>query len=118
MKRTPLKRKTRLRPFRPTLRRDEPTPAEKQAARILARERASGMCQIRESPQCTQDKVLPLNGPLLVRGHLHHVLSKRRFGWMESTETDQRHLFACPWCHGWLHNGGKPCPPKPVNPAC
>jgi hypothetical protein len=96
---------------RTKLRRGEPSKAEKQAARVFARDRASGMCQLRVSPQCTGRRVLPLDGDLLERGHLHHERSKRRFGWMEGP--NQRHLFVCAWCHSWEHNGGKPCPRRP-----
>ena len=99
MKRTPLKRKTGIRAMRPTLRRGEPTPAEKQQARIDCWTRAHGRCESCSAPT-------PLNF-----GHLHHEHSKRRFGWMESES--QRHIWLCPMCHHLTHQGGKPCPKRP-----
>lgn len=94
---------------RKTLRRGEPTTAEKQAARIECRERARAMCELGDSPQCLVGP-LPLDGNLFCRGHLCHLKSKRRFGWMESDV--QRHLWGCFWCHQWQHQGGKPVPAK------
>jgi len=90
--------------LRKTLRRGEPTKEEKQAARIACRERAEGMCELGCSPKCLGGP-LPLDGDLFQRGHLAHLHSKRRFGWMENEA--QRHRWACYWCHSWEHSGGK-----------
>lgn len=106
-----LSKRMQMRP-RPTPRRGEPTQAERKAARELARTRAGGRCQLRISKECIWDKVWPLLGNLLTRGHLHHALSKRRFGWHESTVTGQCHLWVCPFCHNYEHAGRKPCPSK------
>ena len=88
---------------RKTLRRGEPTEAEKQEARVHARTRTNGMCEyhlldgtevlgvrIEASPRCRIGP-LPLEGDLLVRGHLCHLKGKRVYGWRESDE--QRHLW-------------------------
>lgn len=98
-----------IRPRR-TLRRGEPTPAEKQDARRKCRERARGMCELQSSPDCIPGKVWPLDGELLRRGELSHLKSHRRFGWMESDV--QKHRWSCPACHRWEHNGGKPVKAK------
>jgi hypothetical protein len=82
---------------RKTLRRGEPTPAEKQEARIRCCRRANATCE-----KC--ERFVPLG-----MGHLHHEHSKRRFGWMESDH--QRHIWLCGDCHHDTHNP-KPCPPK------
>lgn len=105
-----------IRPRR-TLRRGEPSKAEKEQARIDCRKRAGACCEMLKitgsaSPECRGQRVLPLLGNLLVRGHLHHLLPKGVYGWRESEETGQRHIWACPPCHRYVHDGGKPCPPK------
>lgn len=94
---------------RKKLRRGEPTPEEKAAARIHCRERAHAMCELRCSPECRPGP-LPLHGDLFTRGELSHLLSKRRFGWMENDK--QKHRWSCHWCHAYEHAGKKPCPPK------
>lgn len=104
-------KRSRIRPVRPTLRRGEPTPGEKAEARQLTRDRASGHCQLCEV--CDGTAILPLNGPIGVRGELVHLKSKRRFGWFENPATGQRHLWGCHLCHRYVHAGRKPCPPKP-----
>lgn len=97
---------------RPTLRHGEPTPAEKQAARQACFDKAHGLCH-----WC--GRYVRLNGDEYTRGQLCHLKAKRRFGWMESEETGQKHLWGCPdrpgqvGCHSKSHNsGGKPCPAK------
>lgn len=94
---------------RKTLRRGEPTPAEKQEARVRCRERTDGMCESRESPRCLHGP-LPLDGDVFQRGHLAHLHGKRRFGWFESEV--QKHRWFCYWCHKWEHDGGNPVPAK------
>lgn len=92
---------------RKTLRRGEPTRAEKQEARIDCRERAGGMCELRQSDQCLGGP-LPLEGDLFQRGHLSHLHGKRRYGWMESGI--QKHQWSCWVCHQDHHQhtkGGK-----------
>jgi hypothetical protein len=106
MKRTPLVRKTRLNPVRRKLRRGEPTKRAKEQARIDCYIRALGFCELNKSPNCD---IRASFGD----GHLHHLKAKRRYGWRESEETGQRHLWSCPPCHAYHHAGGKPCPPKP-----
>lgn len=126
MKRTPLTRKTKLKPgtkplkrvpvrkIRPTLRRGEPTKAEKEAARAVCFSRAKGMCQVSFTHRCPG--FVPLQGDEFTRGQLAHLKSKRRFGWRESEETGQRHLWACPeghrLQHQYGHQGEKPVPKK------
>jgi len=95
-----------------TPKRGKPTPEEKQAARIHCRNRARGRCEWRVSPACTGNAILPLDGPLGVRGELCHAKGKRRWGWMENEAVGQRHIWGCAACHRWIHNGGKPVPPK------
>lgn len=98
-----------IRPRR-TLRRNEPTPAEKQAAREHCFTRAEGRCELHLVQECLG--FCPLEGSEFVRGQLAHKLSKRRFGWMESEATGQVHYWSCIFCHlVGLHNP-KPCPPK------
>ena len=100
MKRSPIK-KRRTEP-----RRGEPTKEEKEAARTLCYSRALGLCH-----WCR--RYAPLNGDDFTRGQLCHLKAKRRFGWMESEETGQKHLWGCLECHSKSHNaGGKPCPAK------
>lgn len=114
MKRTALKRYTPIRKVRPTLRRGEPTLAEKEAARITCFTRAHGRCQMPFPHECPG--YVPLNGDDRYRGQLAHLKAKRRFGWFESKETGQKHLWSCPEGHkiqhqyGWA--GEKPCPSK------
>ena len=103
-------KRTRIRAFRPTLRRGEPSAAEKKAARESAFKRAKGFCEMpHHSPQCTG--YVPLE-----EGHLAHLKAKRRFCWRENEATGQRHLWASHWCHGESHaygpGGQKPVPPK------
>ncbi len=92
---------------RKTLRRGEPTPAEKQFARAVCFSRAKGLCH-----WCGRYVALEV-------GQLCHLKAKRRFGWMESEE--QKHLWGCPdmpgrvGCHSKSHNaGGKPLPSKGI----
>jgi 5-methylcytosine-specific restriction endonuclease McrA len=71
-------------------------------ARIQLYERSGGMCELRLSPKCLVQVIFETM-------HMCHVVSRARGGtW------DLDNLKAgCPECHiGWLHNGGKPCPPK------
>jgi len=93
MNRTPLRKK------RPGTRRGEPTPAEKQAARIACFTKAHGLCH-----WCGRHVSLEY-------GQLCHLKAKRRFGWVESEE--QQHLWGCAECHSRSHNcDGKPVPSK------
>lgn len=94
---------------RKTLRRGEPTSAEKQEARIRCHERAGGICELQCSPQCHRGP-LPIDGDLFERMHLAHLHGKRRFGWFESDA--QKHLCACQPCHAYEHAGRKPAPAK------
>jgi hypothetical protein len=107
-----------LRKVKPGLRRGEPTPAEKEAARLTCYARAQGFCQMeKHHPRCTH--YVPLNGNEFQRGQLAHLKAKRRFGWWESEETGQKWLWASPWCHGLSHQYGpsrtKPVPAKDGN---
>jgi hypothetical protein len=96
---------------RKTLRRGEPTKAEKQAAREHCYTRAGGMCQLQLVSECWGFAPLDsYSGDPMTHGHLSHEKSKRRFGWQESDTN--RHLWGCPVCHSAQHNGVKPCPPK------
>ncbi len=86
---------------RKTLRRGEPTTAEKQGARVACFERAQGLCH-----WCGRYVALEY-------GQLCHLKAKRRFGWMESEE--QKHLWGCAKCHARSHNcNGKPVPSKGI----
>ena len=97
-------KRTPLRPKRPTLRRGEPTSAEKAQARLECYQTAQGLCH-----WCR--RFVPLSV-----GHLCHARAKRRFGWMPSEQ--QAHWWGCGECHGKSHNaGGKPCPPKHQAPT-
>lgn len=96
--------------IRKTPRRGEPSRHEKEAAREHAYTRAGGMCELQLCQECSG--FCPLDGSDFVRGQLAHKLSKRRFGWMESEETGQRHYWSCIWCHNFQHAGQKPCPRK------
>ena len=113
-RRKPLKRSTPVRKRRPTLRRGEPTPEEKENARIICYSRAKGMCQMPFSHTCPG--YVPLNGDEWHRGQLAHLKAKRRFGWHEDESTGQRHLWSCPESHRLQHqfgwSGVKPCPKK------
>jgi hypothetical protein len=92
---------------RRTLRRNEPSPAEKKRARELCCERAHSRCEMPFPHPCPG--YVPLE-----TGQLAHLRGKRRFGWMESAE--QRHLWSCAeghrlqHCYGW--SGVKPVPDK------
>ena len=101
MKRTPLRR------FRPTLRRGEPSKAEKEAARAFCCARAQSRCEIPFPHPCPG--YVPLE-----YGQLAHFKAKRRWGWMESEH--QRHLWACEVGHRLQHaygwSGIKPVPAK------
>jgi hypothetical protein len=105
-------KRTQINPVRSTLRRGEPTKTDKEAARIACYNRVEGMCELKISSKCM--KYAPLNHPSpFVRGQLCHKLAKRRFGWMESEQTGQRHIWGCNECHQASHNAnGKPCPAK------
>jgi len=113
-RRKPLKRPTPVRKRRLKLRRGEPTPEEKENARIICYSRAKGMCQMPFSHTCPG--YVPLNGDEWHRGQLAHLKAKRRFGWHEDESTGQRHLWSCPESHRLQHqfgwSGVKPCPKK------
>lgn len=102
-----LKRYKAPRRARRTLRKGEPSPAEKQAARVACCERAQGRCEMPFPHPCPRYVSLE-------QGQLAHLKAKRRFGWMESEE--QKHLWSCSTAHllqhqyGW--SGIPPCPPK------
>ena len=106
----------RVRKVRPTLRRGEPSNAEREAARVLCHDRAHGRCEMPFPHKCPMYVALDGSG----RGQLAHLKSKRRFGWQESAETGQKHLWACPEGHRLQHaygwTGEKPCPKKPFVP--
>lgn len=110
MKRTPLRKK---RPGPP--RRGEPTADEKAMARMECFARARGRCEIPFPHECSGYVCLSM-------GQLAHLKAKRRFGWMESEVTGQRHLWACPTGHRLQHaygwSGVKPCPPKEGRKEC
>ena len=99
---------------RKTLRRGEPTAAEKEESREFCYARTLGRCEMPFPHKCPV--YVPLHGPEGVRGELAHLKAKRRFGWFESEETGQRHLWACSEGHRLQHaygwKGIKPCPPK------
>jgi hypothetical protein len=86
-----------IRKVRPGLRRGEPSPEEKKATRIAARNRANGICEAQENPKCTGQRILPLEGDLWQRGHLAHGRAKARFGWRESEKNWL--TWQCPFCH-------------------
>lgn len=92
------------------LRRGEPSEAEKKQARFDCWLRADGHCEMPFPHPCPDAVPLRL-------GQLAHFKSKRRFGWFESEETGQKHLWACPNGHRLQHaygwSGEKPCPKKP-----
>jgi hypothetical protein len=90
---------------RKTLRRGEPSKAEKQELRTLVYARAQGMCQLQLVQECLG--YAPLNGDGVHQGHLVHIKAKRVHGWgMDNL------LWGCWVCHAFQHAGGKPCPPK------
>ena len=78
-------KRSAIRP-RKTLRKGEPSPAEKHAIRIAVRDRAHGVCEAQVSLDCSGGRILPLEGDLWRSGHLAHGRGKRRFGWRESGE--------------------------------
>ncbi len=82
---------------RKTLRRGEPSKAEKAAIRIAVRNRANGICEAQAHPECSGRRILPLDGDLWRRGHLAHGRGKARFGWRESAE--QFLTWQCAKCH-------------------
>jgi hypothetical protein len=86
MKRVPIRK------VRPGTRRGQPTPAEKEAVRRMAYERARGMCELRLEG-CMRGP-LPWAGPVWVRGHLVHLRSKRVHGWGAENV-----CWGCPKCH-------------------
>ena len=88
---------SRINPVRKTLRRGEPSKAEKEATRRAVRDRARGICEAQAHPQCSGQDILPMDGDLWHRGHLAHGRSKGRFGWRESSE--QWLTWQCYWCH-------------------
>ena len=69
-----------IRPRR-TLRRGEPTPAEKNLARNGAYLRAQGHCELDPWLSCCGGRQWPLVGGLRERGHLVHLRNKRMWGW-------------------------------------
>jgi len=102
-----MKRYKPLQRVRKSLRRGEPSKAEKMAARAFCCERAHGLCEMPFPHPCP--KYVPLE-----LGQLAHLRGKRRFGWFESEK--QKHLWSCAeghrlqHCYGWT--GIKPCPSK------
>lgn len=82
---------------RNTLRRGEPSKDEKEATRIAVRNRAYGLCEAQVHPECSGQRILPLNGDLWRRGHLAHGRGKARWGWRESAE--QWLTWQCSNCH-------------------
>lgn len=89
-------KRSRIKP-RKTLRKGQPTPAEKQATRVAVRDRANGICEAQTHPQCSGQRILPLDGDLFHRGHLAHGRGKARFGWRESEK--QYLTWQCYFCH-------------------
>jgi hypothetical protein len=82
---------------RKTLRRGEPSKAEKETTRIAVRDRAHCICESQTHPECSGQRILPLDGDLWRRGHLAHGRGKARFGWRESEE--QWLSWCCSPCH-------------------
>lgn len=103
-------RRTPIRKKRPTLRRGELTPEEKQAARVKVHGICGGKCELRLHEKCSRNRVLPLEGDLFERFHLVHDGAKRRFGW--PTEGPRRMRGGCYWCHiEAVHTKGMKIPP-------
>lgn len=106
-------RRTPIRKRRLTLRRGEPTPAEKAAIRERVRDDAGGKCELRLHELCCGDRELPLEGSIYDRGHLVHPKSRRVHPWKQKGMR-----WGCYWCHlivlhTYGKDGKKPCPPKP-----
>jgi hypothetical protein len=101
-----------IRPRR-TLRRNEPSKAEKQAARELCFQRAGGMCQLQLVQECWGFAPLDsYSGDPMTHGHLSHRRNKSVYGWQENDEKGQFHDWSCPPCHITGKHNPKPCPPK------
>jgi len=82
---------------RKTLRRGEPSNAEKEATRRAVRDRAHGVCEAQQHAECSGQRILLLDGDLWHRGHVAHGRGKARFGFRES---EQNWLtWLCPCCH-------------------
>ncbi len=111
-----IKRHTPVKKKRDKPRRGEPTNEEKQAARVICYSRANGLCQLHVNDQCLGYAPLNAQDDDEHQGQLCHLKSKRRFGWFESEQTGQRHLWGCVNCHRISHcygkSGIKPCPNK------
>jgi hypothetical protein len=90
-------KRSRINPVRKTLRRGEPSKAEKESTRIAVRARAHGICEAQHHPECSGQRILPLDGDLWHRGHLAHGRAKARFGWNENEE--QFLTWQCWRCH-------------------
>lgn len=113
MKRSPIRR------VRKTLRRNEPSPAEKKRAREFCCARANSRCEMPFPHPCPGIVYLESEYANL-RGQLAHFRNKRTYGWMESEETGQRHLWSCPTGHRLQHergwSGEKIVPAKSITP--
>jgi hypothetical protein len=106
IKRSPI-RKVRSKP-----RRGQPSKAEKAAIREQVYMETGGRCEIGKHPKHISG-VLPPTGNVFERWHLVHKKGKRVHGWGR-----ENLMGGCYWCHAqWLHVGGKPCPPKPLDEA-
>jgi hypothetical protein len=100
-------RKTPIRKVRPGTRRGQPTREEKGAIREDQYALSGGLCDLKLSPKHISG-VLPATGSIYERWHLVHLKGKRVHGWGGANLCG-----GCYYCHiDWLHNGGKPCPPK------
>lgn len=93
----PIPRYTRIKAKRSTPRRGEPSGAEKAEKKLLAYDRANGMCEL-----CLAPNWRPLDGDLFTRAHLVHLHGRRRFGWgMDNL------CIGCYRCHIELAHQGK-----------
>lgn len=106
MKRSPLRRFTRLRQRRSKPRRGQLTPREKTEVRRRVYHRARGRCELKFEGICLGDIDLPFDGGLYERGHLAHIKSRGASG--AFTEANTR--WACWRCHliGMHQKGLKP----------
>jgi hypothetical protein len=102
---TPIRRK------RATPRSTDIPKAEKEACRLMAYDRARGICEIRGDQECQSGVPamfrLPFDGPLRVRGHLVHLRNKRMWGWGAENV-----CWGCAHCHLDLVHWGRIKLPK------
>jgi hypothetical protein len=102
-----IRRYVNVRKVRPGTRRGQPTREQKSSIREDQYILSGGLCELGLSPKHLSH-VLPREGSVFERWHLVHLKGKRVHGWGASN--------LCGGCHPchieWLHQGGKPCPPK------